>query len=142
MPPPRSRRTGQSRRAQYGRFISYVVAVGGVLISLLLLLLSVIDPRGFAAIKGAALDATTPISSAGRSVLRSVTDFGQSIGDYFEAGRQNGGSFTGKRRLRDPFFISGRAARKGPHPHAGFGGTFDRGFTICGRKIRGGESGT
>jgi rod shape-determining protein MreC len=90
MPPPRSRRTGQSRRAQYGRFISYVVAVAGVLISLLLLLLSVIDPRGFAAIKGAALDATTPISSAGRSVLRSVTDFGQSIGDYFEAGRQNG----------------------------------------------------
>jgi rod shape-determining protein MreC len=57
---------------------------------LLLLLLSVIDPRGFSAIKGAALDATTPISSAGRSVLRSATDFGQSIGDYFEAGRQNG----------------------------------------------------
>jgi rod shape-determining protein MreC len=57
---------------------------------LLLLLLSVIDPRGFSAIKGGALDATTPISSAGRSVLRSATDFGQSIGDYFEAGRQNG----------------------------------------------------
>jgi rod shape-determining protein MreC len=90
MPPPRSRRTGQSRRAQYGRFISYVVAIGGVVIALLLLLLSVIDPRGFSAIKGGALDATTPISSAGRSVLRSATDFGQSIGDYFEAGRQNG----------------------------------------------------
>lgn len=90
MPPPRSRRTGQSRRAQYGRFISYVIAVGGIILALLLLLLSVIDPRGFAAIKGGALDATTPISSAGRSVLRSVIDFGQSIGDYFEAGRQNG----------------------------------------------------
>jgi len=90
MAPPRHRRTGQSRRAQYGRFFGYVVAVGGVLFGLLLLLLSVIDPRGFAAIKGAALDATTPISSAGRAVLRNVTDFGQSIGDYFEAGRQNG----------------------------------------------------
>jgi len=88
--PPRHRRTGQSRRAQYGRFFGYVVAVGGVLLALLLLLLSVLDPRGFSAVKGAALDATVPISSAGRAVLRGITDFGQSIGDYFEAGRQNG----------------------------------------------------
>jgi rod shape-determining protein MreC len=90
MAPPRRRSTGQSRRAQYGRFISYVVAIGGVVLALLLLLLSIIDPRGFSAIKSAALDATTPISSAGRAVLRNLTDFGQSIGDYFEAGRQNG----------------------------------------------------
>jgi rod shape-determining protein MreC len=90
MAPPRHRRTGQSRRAQYGRFISYVVAIGGVVLALLLLLLSVIDPRGFSAIKSAALDVTTPISSAGRAVMRNITDFGQSIGDYFEAGRQNG----------------------------------------------------
>ncbi len=89
MAPPR-RRTGQSRRAQYGRFFGYVVAVGGVLLALLLLLLSVLDPRGFSAVKGVALDATAPISSAGRAVLRGITDFGQSIGDYFEAGRQNG----------------------------------------------------
>jgi rod shape-determining protein MreC len=90
MAPARNRRTGQSRRAQYGRFFGYVIAIGGVVIALLLLLLSVIDPRGFSAIKGAALDATTPISNAGRSVLRGITDFTQSIGDYFEAGRQNG----------------------------------------------------
>jgi len=86
----RARRTGQSRRAQYGRFFGYVVAIGGVVIALLLLLLSVIDPRGFSAVKGAALDATTPLSSAGRGVMRGVTDFGQSIGEYFEAGRKNG----------------------------------------------------
>jgi rod shape-determining protein MreC len=90
MAPPRHRRTGQSRRAQYGRFFGYVAAVVGVIISLLLLLLAVLDPRGFSAVKSTALDATTPISSAGRAVLRGITDFGQSIGDYFEAGRQNG----------------------------------------------------
>ncbi|HEY0115790.1 MAG TPA: rod shape-determining protein MreC [Allosphingosinicella sp.] len=90
MAPPRNRRTGQSRRAQYGRFFGYVTAVGGVLIALLLLLVAVIDPRGFSAIKGAALDATAPISSAGRTVMRGITDFGQSIGDYFRAGSQNG----------------------------------------------------
>jgi rod shape-determining protein MreC len=88
--PPRNRRTGQSRRAQYGRFISYVVAGAGVVLALLLLILARVDPRGFEAIKGAALDATAPISAGGRAVLREITDFGQSIGDYFEAGRQNG----------------------------------------------------
>lgn len=90
MAPPRRRRTGQSRRAQYGRFFGYVAAIAGVVVSLLLVLLSVIDPRGFQAVKGLALDATTPISAAGRAVLSEVTDFGQGIGDYFDAGRQNG----------------------------------------------------
>ncbi len=89
MAPPRNRRPGSSRRAQYGLFFGYVVAVGGVLFALLLLLVSIVDPRGFAAIKGAAMDVTTPISSAGRSVLRGVTDFGTGIGDYFRAGSQN-----------------------------------------------------
>lgn len=89
MAPPRNRRPGSSRRAQYGLFFGYVVAVGGVLLALLLLLVSVVDPRGFAAIKGAAMDVTTPVSSAGRSVLRGITDFGAGIGDYFRAGSQN-----------------------------------------------------
>jgi rod shape-determining protein MreC len=90
MAPPRHRRTGQSRRAQYGRFFGYVFAVAGVFVSLLLLLLSWLDPRGFQAIKSAALDATAPISAAGDSVLRGITDFGQSVGDYVNAGSQNG----------------------------------------------------
>lgn len=89
MAPPRNRRPGSSRRAQYGLFFGYVVAVGGVLFAVLLLLVSIIDPRGFAAIKGAAMDVTTPISSGGRSVLRGITDFGSGIGDYFRAGSQN-----------------------------------------------------
>jgi rod shape-determining protein MreC len=66
------------------------VALGGVLLAVLLLAIATVDPRGFSSIKSAALDATAPISAAGRAVLRNVTDFGQSIGDYFEAGRQNG----------------------------------------------------
>ncbi|HEY0327154.1 MAG TPA: rod shape-determining protein MreC, partial [Allosphingosinicella sp.] len=89
MAPPRNRRPGSSRRAQYGLFFGYVVAVGGVLFALLLLLVSIIDPRGFAAIKGAAMDVTTPISSGGRSVLRGITGFGTGVGDYFRAGSQN-----------------------------------------------------
>lgn len=89
MATPRHRRTGQSRRAQYGRFFGYVFTLAGLAVALILLLLSWLDPRGFQAIKSAALDATAPIGEAGDFVLRGVTDFGQSIGDYIDAGNQN-----------------------------------------------------
>lgn len=90
MAPPSNRRTGFSRRAQYGLFLGYVIAVGGIMFALLLLVIAVVDPRGFAALKGAALDLTTPISSGGRSVVGFFTGAGDSISDYFRAGSQNG----------------------------------------------------
>lgn len=89
MAAPPTRRPGFSRRAQYGLFLGYVVAVAGVLFAILLLVVAIIDPRGFAALKGAALDATTPISSAGRSVVDAVGDAGNSVGDYFAAASKN-----------------------------------------------------
>jgi rod shape-determining protein MreC len=70
-------------------FLGYVLAVGGVLFSIMLLLIAAVDPRGFAALKGAALDITTPIASGGRSVVGFVSGIGESIGDYFMAGSQN-----------------------------------------------------
>ena len=89
MAPPPSRRPGFSRRAQYGLFLGYVVAVAGMIVAVLLLAIAIIDPRGFAAIKGAALDATTPVSAGGRSVSRLVGGIGDAIGNYFRAGSQN-----------------------------------------------------
>ncbi|HZG08659.1 MAG TPA: rod shape-determining protein MreC [Allosphingosinicella sp.] len=89
MAPPSTRRTGFSRKAQYGLFIGYVVAVGGVLFSVLLLLVAVIDPTGYNALKGAALDATKPISAGGRSVSAFFTGIGSSVGNYFNAAQQN-----------------------------------------------------
>lgn len=89
MAPPSTRRPGFSRKAQYGLFIGYVVAVGGILFAGLLLLVAVVDPTGFNALKGAALDVTTPISSAGRGVVRFFGDVGASTSDYFKAASQN-----------------------------------------------------
>lgn len=89
MAAPPTRRPGFSRRAQYSLFIGYVVAVAGVLFAILLLVIAAIDPRGFAALKGAALDATTPFTSAGRSVVGLVTGTGESIADYFDAASKN-----------------------------------------------------
>ncbi len=86
---PSIRRPGFSRRAQFGLFLAYVVAVGGMIVAVLLLAISIIDPRGFAAIKGAALDATAPVSAGGRSVTRFVGGAWSGIGNYFRAGSQN-----------------------------------------------------
>src|SRR3546814_2660564 len=89
MAPPSTRRPGFSRRAQYGLFIGYVVAVGGVLFAVLLLIVAILDPKGFNVLRGAALDATLPISSAGRSVIRGVTNSGDMVSNYFLAASQD-----------------------------------------------------
>jgi len=89
MAPPVTRRPGYSRRAQYGLFIGYVVAVAGVLFAGLLLLVAVIDPRGFSVLRGIAVDAGAPISAGGRSVVRFFSNGGEAIGNYFFAASQN-----------------------------------------------------
>ena len=89
MAPPSSRRAGFSRRAQYGLFLGYVVAVAGVLFALLLLAVAAIDPRGFAALKGAALDVTAPVSRGASRVGAFFGGIVTGIGDYVQAGTKN-----------------------------------------------------
>lgn len=89
MAPPSNRRPGFSRRAQYGLFLGYVLAVGGVLFAVLLLILARVDPRGFAALRGVALDITSPISSGGRAVVRFFTGSGEAVAHYFAAASEN-----------------------------------------------------
>jgi rod shape-determining protein MreC len=89
MAPPSNRRPGFSRRAQYGLFFGYVIAVAGVMFAVLLLLVAVIDPTGFAALKGASLDITKPFTAGGRGVVNFFGGIGGSVSDYFEAGSQN-----------------------------------------------------
>ena len=89
MAPPGKRRPGFSRRAQYGVFIGYVIAVAGCVIAALLLAIAIVDPKGFQALRTAAMDVTAPISNAGRSVASFIGGIGSGIGDYFRAGSQN-----------------------------------------------------
>jgi len=88
MAPPK-KRLGFSRRAHFGLFLSYVIAIGAAIIALLLLAISIVDPRGFSALRGAALDVTTPVASAGRSVVDFFSDIGDSISNYWQAGSEN-----------------------------------------------------
>jgi len=51
MAPPHNRRPGFSRRAQYGFFLAYVVALAGAIVSAVLLALSSLDPPAFASLR-------------------------------------------------------------------------------------------
>jgi len=82
-------RPGWSRRAQYSLFFSFLAVVAGLVVGLILLMLSLIAPQSYAAVRGAALDATAPISGGLRAVTTTVTGLVSGAGDYWDAANQN-----------------------------------------------------
>lgn len=89
MAPPSPRRPGFSRRAQYGLFASYVVAVLGAVLGLLLIITARFDPAGNSALQGLLSDIFAPLSAAGRSVVGGITGAGDAVGAYINAGSKN-----------------------------------------------------
>ena len=90
---PAHQRPGQSRKAQYSLFAAYVVAVTGAVAGLLLAILSVADPVGFAQLRAASHEVTAPIARVTRSVTGSISGIDDAVSAYVSAGSQN-------RRLR------------------------------------------
>lgn len=89
MAPSANRRTGYSRRAQYGTFFGYVAGIAGALVGVALLLVSIIDPGAFAWLRGGAADVAAPVgraSAAGRSGAQGLIT---AVQGYFAAGSQN-----------------------------------------------------
>jgi rod shape-determining protein MreC len=82
-------RPGWSRRAQYGLFFSLLGVIAGVVIGLALLLTSLVAPRAFEGIRGAALDVTGPIASALGEVTTTVGGLATGADDYWDAANQN-----------------------------------------------------
>ena len=89
MAPPRNRRPGFSRRAQYGLFLGYVVAVAGSLVAAILLALSTLDPPAFAALRASLGEVTTPVSSGISGIGRWIGSIPGGIGDYVAVRDQN-----------------------------------------------------
>ena len=89
MASPAGARPGWSRRAQYGLFFSFIAAVAGLLIGLGLLGVSMVAPRSFEAIKGAALDLTAPVTTALHSAGATVQGLASGAGNYWDAAHQN-----------------------------------------------------
>ena len=83
-------RPGWSRRAQYGLFFSLLAVIAGIIVGLILLIVSLVAPRDFASLRGAALDVTGPVASALHEVTATTEGLVSGAGDYWDAARQNG----------------------------------------------------
>ena len=82
-------RPGWSRRAQYGLFFSLIAVIAGTVIGLILLVLSLVAPKTFDGIRGAALDITGPVASALHEVNTTASGVVGGAGDYWDAAKQN-----------------------------------------------------
>lgn len=89
MAPPGNRRPGYDRKAQYGLFASYVIALAGAIGALLLIIVAKADPAGFSILRAGLAEVTRPVSGSLRSLIFTIGDLDEVISAYFDAGRQN-----------------------------------------------------
>lgn len=89
MAPPRHRRPGFSRRAQYSLFVTYVLAIAGAVVAGVLLLISIADPTGFAALRAGAAELTAPVARGFHAIRRSIAGVGENTSAYLDAASQN-----------------------------------------------------
>ena len=83
-------RPGWSRRAQYGLFFSFIAAIAGLVIGLVLLAMSIAAPNTFKELRGLALDMTAPLTIPLHEVTATVQGLVSGAGDYWDAAGQNG----------------------------------------------------
>lgn len=108
---PPSRRPGHNRKAQFGLFVSYVIAIFGALAGLFLLILSRADPTGFAVIRTGAAEMFGPVASGTGQLVRSIGSLDETVTAYVNAGSQN----VALRRQVDanrPLLIEAQAIRQ------------------------------
>jgi rod shape-determining protein MreC len=89
MAPPSQRRPGADRKAQYGLFVSYVIAIAVALVGLFMLILSIADPLGFSALRSTMAEATRPVASGLKSLILGIGNADETISAYINAGSQN-----------------------------------------------------
>src|SRR5438046_3369725 len=82
-------RPGWSRRAQYGLFFSFLAVIAGIVVGLFLLTLSLVSPSAFNSVRGAALDATGPVTDSLHSVVATTEGILSGAGNYWDAATQN-----------------------------------------------------
>jgi rod shape-determining protein MreC len=100
-------RPGWSRRAQYGVFFSFIAALIGIALGLVMLVLSIASPATFRNVRGVGIDLVAPISGGLNQVTATVSGLASGAGNYWDAARQNGQL----RRQRDAMARQIMAAR-------------------------------
>ncbi|MBH1991252.1 MAG: rod shape-determining protein MreC [Sphingomonadaceae bacterium] len=88
---PPSRRPGHNRKAQYSLFASYVVAVTGAAVALLLVVVAIFDPTGFAGLRTITAESTRPLSAGLKNMVSGVSSVDEVLAAYWRAGSQNVG---------------------------------------------------
>jgi rod shape-determining protein MreC len=86
MAAPNNRRPGYSRRAQYGNFFSYIAALVGLGLGVLLLLVSTGNSGAFSGLRGAASDVGAPAGTAAAQGRSTSQGLWATIAGYFTHG--------------------------------------------------------
>jgi len=89
MAPTSARRSGHSRRAQYGLFTGYVLAAIGAAVGAVLLGISLWRPSSFNGLRGAAADTVAPAGQASAVARTESQGLFDTISGYLAAGSQN-----------------------------------------------------
>lgn len=89
MAPPPHRRPGFSRKAQYGLFVTYVVAIAGTIVAALLLTISVVDPTGFSALRTFGTEVTAPAARVLSNARQSTQKITHTVSAYIDAASKN-----------------------------------------------------
>ncbi len=98
MASPRNRRPGYSRRAQYSQFLSYVVAIAGVMVGAVLLVIAKLDPAAFSAFRAGVGEVTAPVSWGAGQVVSGIGAIPNWIGSFFNVRSEN---YRLKARIHD-----------------------------------------
>jgi rod shape-determining protein MreC len=87
--PPRTRRPGYDRKAQYGVFASYVIAIVVAIVGVALLAISIADPVGFSVLRSAGAEATRPVAASFKRLILGIGNIDEAVSAYVGAGSQN-----------------------------------------------------
>lgn len=100
MAAPAGPRPGWSRRAQYSLFFGFLAAIASILVGLIMLGLSLVAPTAYASVRGAALDATAPVTGALAEVAVTAKGLVSGAGNYWNAIHQNEALKRERQQLR------------------------------------------
>ncbi|MES2782840.1 MAG: rod shape-determining protein MreC [Pseudomonadota bacterium] len=110
MAPPPHRRPGFSRKAQYGLFVTYVVAIAGTVVAALLLAISVVDPAGFSALRTVGAELTAPLARVVSNIRLSTQNLTRNTSAYMDAASKNA-ALEKKEKANRSKLIEARALR-------------------------------
>ena len=86
MAAPNNRRPGYSRRAQYGNFFGYILAVAGLLVGVAMLVVSTGNAGAFAGLRSAAGDGAAPAAKVAAGARSSTQSTWAVFSGYFTSG--------------------------------------------------------